>query len=321
MLEATLEVAEHIVSVLVDQTHVRAGDWIRWKRGLFKGSLAYVLDPQTFILAAVEDPETGRGKPPPPGAMADCCIHRKYPKRLKRKQYPPVHPTRAEIAHFQCAALFEMQKSVFLGDTCFGLGAGDRAVCVEGPHKGLVGWILWVELYRKNDLAWHRAVLVPSLLPEDVNEGTVIHLAQLRRHVLDPGPPVRLLDRVKVEYAATEFRKRCGRVVEIAGHEITIELPHDEDIADLKAIKKNLVTGGYRFTAKLIHLIRLFLCGDLVEVVAGPYKGSRGFIVDQDENGGILQVFDDRQKEQGVQSSAGRIVGFFLGRSSLIASS
>ncbi|KAJ7444055.1 hypothetical protein B0H11DRAFT_1931229 [Mycena galericulata] len=238
---------------------------------------------------------------PPPGKLPpDVCTKISFSQPLMCKQHPMLHPTRDELAPFQRTRLHYLQSARFWGDTGFGLMEGDRVVCPAGKRRGRQGWIgRIIEEFSGGTLRyWVKLTEYFGTIPDtQKTPGETFALLALARHLLDPGPTVRLLDRVWVRYSKTIFLDRIGRVVEISGPTLTIELPENTDVGDLDPgqIKQNVSTGGWRFTIPTFNTVRHFLPGDLIRVVYGDLSGRRGFIV-HIHPGGVLEIFDGHER-------------------------
>ncbi|KAJ7439183.1 hypothetical protein B0H11DRAFT_1934776 [Mycena galericulata] len=251
------------------------------------------VDPQhdPLVSAALVDPDNdvdNIAMPPPGKLRTDVCTKISFSQPLMRKDHPILHPTRNELAPFQRTSLHYLQGARFWGDTGFGLMEGDRVGWIGRIVKKIVGGTFrcWVKLTQ----------YFGTIPDTQKTPGEMFALTTVARHILDPGPTVHLLDRVQVKYGRSWFIDKIGRIVEISGPTLTVELPEDTvGNVDPGHFQQNTLTGGWRFNIPTSNTVRHFMPGDLIRVVYGDLSGRRGFIVHIHPSG-VLEIFDDHER-------------------------
>ncbi|KAJ7501866.1 hypothetical protein B0H11DRAFT_2224228 [Mycena galericulata] len=229
------------------------------------------VDPQhdPLVSTAPVDPDNDADNiaMPPPGKLrTDVCTKISFSQPLMRKDHPILHPTRDELAPFQRTSLHYLQGARFWGDTGFGLMEGDRVVCPAGKRRGMQGWIgrIVKKIVGGTFRYWVKLTQYFGTIPDtQKTPGEMFALTTVARHILDPGPTVHLLDRVQVKYGRSWFIDKIGRVVEISGPTLTVELPEDTvGNVDPGHFQQNTLTGGWRFNIPTSDTVRHFLPGD-----------------------------------------------------------
>ncbi|KAJ7609970.1 hypothetical protein FB45DRAFT_1038435 [Roridomyces roridus] len=247
---------------LLNQTRVDPGDWIRLNpEGSEKRIVAFVVTPKRFIIPALK-----------PGS--DSCEKYAVYWPLYRCNHPVVHPSLQELEPFRKSRLRYLQRPS-LSNSSYGLCAQEHVFIVEGDNKGQQGLIkqMW---YSYRDTPDDPVRTHWARVRWGLHGLGAILASSLRRHMLDPGPPVKLFDRVKVRYGVSNHLDRVGRIVEVEGIKATVE-----------------TSAKGRFQVDVEDLVRRFEMGDWVEVVWGAEVGRKGLVVSVDKQQGSLSLVED----------------------------
>ncbi|KAJ7136437.1 hypothetical protein C8R43DRAFT_1132339 [Mycena crocata] len=228
-----------------------------------------------------------------------------------RRLHHPVLPTIDDLLPFQplrrVTQFFELGQPATVPGTA--IAEGDlvvmRGTLPNGDRKQKPVTVLKILEEKNGELprvkvSRHVHLMEPMLkaTTEDLSpekmlarKGAELPLHDLIRHPLDPPPPLRVGDRVRVvQHPVDSVKGTVGRVLDLKSHptlfeDVTIQT------ANWNRERKDFET--LQSTVDSLH--RIFLTGDEIDIIRGTHAGKCGLVLEVLWGGSILRLFVDGQ--------------------------
>jgi ribosomal protein L24 len=201
-----------------------------------------------------------------------------YNSPLRASAYPRVLPNPYELLPFKQTRESYLKQAKFIG-TAPALVEGVHVVVVSGEHKGYVGYIIIIREIADGKHVARWAKIQAEYNGTDAvyakTPGIEVQILHLRRHVLDPPTPFRVLDRVQV-VTGIKHRGAIGRIVQVEDEWLSVRCVQESGEHDIIEVEHRRV-------------MRYFMEGDFVCIASGS-PDHRGLVV-KVCTGGALELY------------------------------